>query len=840
MLACLLPGMLGATAILYRSYLNERAQLAQDTNQTTRALMQAADAEFARIQSLTQALAMSEHLAQNNLAAFHAQALEWVKLTPFDHNFLLCDSSGQQLMNTLRPYPSPLPPRKNLELVHQVFETGLPVIGRLNLGAVRKQPIMTIDVPVWKDGRVVNVLNFTTVPAAFLQEILRKQALPADWVVAFFDAHGTIAFRSHGGDRFLGQKGAPALVARMAEANEGVLETNTLEGIPVTAVFSRSVSSKWSVAIGIPTQSFAAQLQRRFLWLAGAMTTLLGAGILLALALAKRIGGSVRALQEPALALGKGEAVSAPPFALKEANDVGAALVTASEVLRRAEMLRRESEAKLADTAHRLAAHMRNSPLAIVEFDRDFHIQRWSAEAERLFGWSEAAMLGRSSLELHWVHEDDIENEQQCLAELRSGASASNVCRFRNYRQDGTLIDCEWYNSALHDDKGNLMSVLSQVLDVSERTQAKRAMQAAMVKAESANYAKSRFLAAASHDLRQPLAALSLYVELLKSKVASKDKALVAQIQECVGSLGELLSDLLDLSKLEAGVVTPNASDFSLAEMLASLTALHALEAAAKGLQLRCRATRFTGHTDPVLFQRIVGNLIHNAIRYTDRGGVLVACRSRQGKTWVEVYDTGIGIPTDQMEEIFEEFRQLGDQARNKGSGLGLAIVAKTAVLLGLEIRVRSRPGRGSVFAVELPLGQSAAPKPEPRPIDVIPLVIALVEDNPLVRHALTESLQMLGHRVVAAASLGALLSSLDSVSPDVVISDFRLTGGETGFDVITALRTRFGADLPAVLITGDTAPALLRSMADHHIHVLHKPIELAALQACLEVLTAG
>ncbi len=839
MLACLLPGMLGATAILYYAYLNERAQLAQNTNQTTRALMQAVDAEFGRIQSLTQALAMSEHLAKNDLAAFHAQALALVQLTKYDNNFVLSDATGQQLVNTLRPYPGKLPLRSELETVHHVFNTGQPAISGLLLGPVRQTRVISLEVPVWKEGRVHYALNFTTIPAAFLSEILKKQQLPPDWVVAFFDKEGKIAHRSHEAERFIGQNGPPGLLARMAEVNEDMVETNiTLEGIRVTSVFSRSVASNWSIAIGIPTQTFTAQLHRRFLWLAAAIAGLLGAGTFVSLALAKRIGGSVQALREPALALGNAEPVSVPLLYLEEANEVGAALATASNLLRRAETLRLASDAKLTATTHRLDAHLRNSPLAIIEFDRDFHVQRWSAEAERLFGWAEETILGRSKFDMHWVYENDTEQVQRSRAELHAGACHSNICCNRNYRQDGTVIDCEWYNSALHDQDGNLVSILSQVLDVSERKRAVADLQAAVAAAERANNAKSRFLAAASHDLRQPLTALSLYVNILKSKVAPADKRLVTQLTECVDSLSELLTDLLDLSKLEAGVVTPNVSDFSIAATLNSLKSVHAMEAEVKGLQLRCRPTHLTGRTDPVLFQRIVGNLMHNAIRYTEHGGVLVACRQRQGKTWLEVCDTGIGIPSDQMEEIFEEFRQLGDQARNNGSGLGLAIVAKTAALLRLEVSVRSRPGRGSVFVIELPLGQSAATSPAPLPVEAMPLQIALVEDNALVRNALTESLQMMGHQVVAAASQDALFAALNTWSPDVVISDYRLARGKTGFDVIKAMRMRFGPELPAILITGDTAPTLMRSMTDRGITVFHKPIELDALQACLEVLT--
>jgi signal transduction histidine kinase/CheY-like chemotaxis protein len=360
-------------------------------------------------------------------------------------------------------------------------------------------------------------------------------------------------------------------------------------------------------------------------------------------------------------------------------------------------------------------------------------------------------------------------------------------------------------------------------------------------RADTANNAKSRFLAAASHDLRQPLSALSLYVGLLKSHVMPTGQPMLANMKDCIGSLSELLTDLLDLSKLDAGVVVPNQRDFQIAEVLAQLASVHGREGAVKGLRLRCLPTKLTARTDAVLFKRLLGNLMANAIRYTERGGVLVACRRRRGKTWVEVWDTGIGIPADKMTAVFEEFKQLDDGARNRGSGLGLAIVAKTAALLGLEIRVGSRLGRGSLFAVELPLGQSAAPA---MPASVRPaamrrsLRVALVDDNPMVREALAEGLQSLGHQVVASASKTELLAELGKVQPDVVVSDYRLTQGETGFDVIAAVRARLGAELPAILITGDTDPKLLRSLTERGIIVLHKPLELETLQTCFEDLT--
>lgn len=320
---------------------------------------------------------------------------------------------------------------------------------------------------------------------------------------------------------------------------------------------------------------------------------------------------------------------------------------------------------------------------------------------------------------------------------------------------------------------------------------------------------------------------------MLKSAVLPESAELVSHIQNCVGSLSDLLTDLLDVSKLDAGVVTPRLADFAVDEWLNTVVSLHSMEAGLKGLRLNVRPSSAVARTDPQLAHRILGNLVENAIRYTEAGGVLVACRIHRSRLWGEVWDTGIGIHEDHADIIFEEFRQLGDDARNRGSGLGLAIVAKTASLLGLQVCVRSRPGRGSMFAVELPAGHAVEPTAaatvEP---DARVLRIGLVEDNQRVLEALVVALELTGHQVVSATSGEALLEQLGGQMPDIIISDYRLAAAETGFDVIAAVRNAHGEELPAILITGDTDPSLVRSMADRGIAVHYKPLQIEALQS--------
>ncbi|HSG22224.1 MAG TPA: PAS domain-containing protein, partial [Azonexus sp.] len=432
------------------------------------------------------------------------------------------------------------------------------------------------------------------------------------------------------------------------------------------------------------------------------------------------------------------------------------------------------------------------------------------------------------------THPDDLKESEQRLRRYFAQESQFFESETRIRHKNGEwvwVLDrgrvVEWTAG------GNPLRMSGTRKDITARKQAEEELKAAIAKAEQASNAKSRFLAAISHDLRQPLAALSLYVDVLKSKVAPTDRPLLNNMVNCVSSLSELLTDLLDVSKLDAGIVVPEISNFSVAELLDEQISAHGPEALLKGLSLRCISGRQKTRTDPLLFKRMLGALIANAIRFTQSGGVLVGCRQRQGKTWIEVWDTGIGIPADKTEEIFEEFRQLDHEERNRGSGLGLAIVAKTASLLGLQIRVQSRPGRGSMFALELPLSVEETITAQTGSKSGL-LRIALVDDNRSVLTAMVCALEAMGHEVVAATAGSELLAQLGSLPPDVVISDFRLSEGQTGFDVIAAVRASFNAMLPALIVTGDSDPQLMRSMADRGIVVQHKPLEFEALQTCI------
>lgn len=334
-MACVIPASLMAAALISYSYQRERAQLVRDSIATARAMVQAIDRELTSIRLATEVLSTSPYLQSGDIRAFYDQAKSVVS-RQIGNNVVLSDAMGQQLINTLRTPGEPLPRHGNPEQLRKVFETARPVMSDVYVGGVLKQPLTSIDVPVFRDGKVVYDLSIGILPTRYVR-LLSDQRLPPGWIAAVFDSTGTIVARTHEMERFVGQKGAPALVKRMLETSEDSLETLSVEGIPVLSVFSRSAVSNWAVAIGIPTSDLATELWQLLWWLILGVAIVLLASLGLAWAIGGRISKSIQGLSEPALALGFGEPVTVPPLDLKEADEVGQALTKASKMIREAE-----------------------------------------------------------------------------------------------------------------------------------------------------------------------------------------------------------------------------------------------------------------------------------------------------------------------------------------------------------------------------------------------------------------------------------------------------------------------------------------------------------------------
>jgi two-component system, sensor histidine kinase len=375
---------------------------------------------------------------------------------------------------------------------------------------------------------------------------------------------------------------------------------------------------------------------------------------------------------------------------------------------------------------------------------------------------------------------------------------------------------------------------------------------AARREAEVANRAKTKFFAAASHDLRQPLHAMGLFAEALRQRSQHDVEAarLVNSINDSVDALEGLFTELLDITRIESGGVEVKPIDFALGDLFRRLRLHFEPAAFDKGLALRFRGGGLRAHADPLLVERILRNLLANAIRYSSDGGVLVACRRRGGRLLLQVWDTGPGIAAEEQRLIFEEFYQVdgaaapaGDQ--RKGLGLGLAIVQRLAALLGEPVQLRSVPGRGSVFSFGLPAASAPARDAERVPSTLAPgltlagKAILVVEDDAAVRAGLEVLLQGWGARVRSLASFAAALQAAEApdahaAPPDLLVVDYRLEGGRTGVEAIAALRAAYGARLPAIIVTGSTMTDLDAEAERDGFHVMIKPVVPARLRAMI------
>jgi signal transduction histidine kinase/CheY-like chemotaxis protein len=362
--------------------------------------------------------------------------------------------------------------------------------------------------------------------------------------------------------------------------------------------------------------------------------------------------------------------------------------------------------------------------------------------------------------------------------------------------------------------------------------------------AEQANIAKSRFLAAASHDLRQPVHALGMFVSALRGRsMDAEAERLVEHLDGSVEALDSLFVALLDISRLDAGIVQSQLESFAVQPMLERICADHAGEAAAKGIGLVLHPCAAIVHSDAVLIERIVRNIVANAVRCTRAGRVVVGCRRRGERLVIEVWDTGRGIAPEQQERVFEEFYQLDNPERDraKGLGLGLAIVRRLSLLLDCPVTVASEPGKGSVFRVSVPQSNEAprseaAPAIVAAPAAVSGGLILVVDDELAIQEAMRSLLAGWGYEAIVAGSCAQMLERIADCTtrPDLIISDYRLRGGENGIETILRLQSEFNADIPAMLITGDTAPDRLKEARQSGFLLLHKPVPRGKLRAAI------
>ncbi|PWC54784.1 ATP-binding protein [Azospirillum sp. TSO22-1] len=746
-------------------------------------------------------------------------------------------------------------PIAHLPHVHRAFESGAFAVGNYVNGLPIDRQVWPFAVPYTdRLGTIAGVVTFT-IDLDWLGEALTVKRLPPNTCVVLADRNGTILAVTASAAGWRGKLLSPELATLLHAAGPGLAELPGLDDQQRIFAYSPAVAGLGDVflAVGLDKEARLAPINEATRW----SLVLLAAG-LLATALAAGIGGR-RLIVRPLDALGeaaarwrdgdlaaRAETRAGTPETRRLAhifNEMAAGL----EERERLRAARRAAEEALRASEARYRGLVESQSDMVLRLAADGTLSFANDTTARLFGTTAGALRGRPWTD--FVHPDSIAAASDALARIMAPPYPRAALENRMLTIDGPRWFA-WEGYAVFDGAGRFSEVQAVGRDIERRRAMEQALAAAKENAERADHAKTRFLAAASHDLRQPVQSLLLFMEVLKERLGQEPAAGAAldAMDRSLDALRLLLDSLLDISRLDAGLIEPQPVAMPLAELFDRLAAEYGPRAAALGLRFRVVRSRATVVSDPTLLERILRNLIENALRYTRRGGVVVGGRQRGGRLRIEVYDTGIGIEPDKQAEIFEEFFQLGnpERDRGKGLGLGLAVVKRLSRLLGHGIEVRSWPEHGSVFSVELPLAEPCTPNaPTPgRPANGGEPhgLLLVVDDEALIRLGLKAMLESWGHTVVAAGSIGEAVQRMEERrrAPDAILADYRLRDGETGIQAIRSIEEHFGVRPPAAMITGDTAPERLAEARASGIRMLHKPVVAVELRkAVAAMLTA-
>jgi two-component system CheB/CheR fusion protein len=492
-------------------------------------------------------------------------------------------------------------------------------------------------------------------------------------------------------------------------------------------------------------------------------------------------------------------------------------------------------------TSNDLQNVLYSTDVATLFLDLDLNIRFFTPAASRLFTVIPGD-VGRPLSDLK-----SLANDEKLTADALQVLKTHKLIEVDIEGQNGTWFSRRVLPYRTHGDE--VAGIVITFTDVTLRRNAKLVLKAAQDIAEMANLAKSRFMAAASHDLRQPLQTLVLLNGLL-TKITGGVQAqhLLAKIDETTNSMSGILNTLLDINQIDAGVVKPDYESYRISDLLDKLCQEFSYVAESRGLTLRTVPCSLIAYTDPQIMEQIVRNLISNALKYTKTGGVLVGCRRTRHHIKVEIWDSGPGISESEFGAIFEEYRQIGNAGRdrNRGLGLGLSIVQRLAVLLETRVSVRSVVGKGSVFSIEIPISRDPIIELAEKTNELDTETsgarqrfanILIIEDDPDIRHLLEMFLLEEGHVIAAAFDCDSAVKLISSnlAIPDIVIVDYNLPGGQNGIQVIEHLRTLTDQVFSVIVCTGDIATETLKNIAKHDFVQMTKPMKLKDLNDTIQ-----
>ncbi|HJW23630.1 MAG TPA: ATP-binding protein [Rhodocyclaceae bacterium] len=700
-LACLLPGVIGATVLFIYEYREGHAQLQKDTLQTTRALAQTVDSYLLKVQAVAQALSTSDALARRDFALFHRQARQVVALAGLGTNVVLRDESGQQILNTLVDFGQPLPRHALQEQVRSIFANGRPTVSDLFIGPVTKRPIVSVYVPVTIDGKVAYALAIGIQPEHF-NAILKAQRLPTDWMVGVFDSTGTIVGRTHSPERLVGHKANAKLLQRMIESSEGWLQATTSEGIPVLSFYSRAPVTSWRVAIGIPRKVLEGALLRSLTLLALGVAALFGSGLVLAWIMGGRIASSVTALIPPAIALGNGRSVPPSRVHLEEADRV-------AEAIGRAARLLQERTATLRESEERLQLFIRYAPAALAMFNREMCYLAVSRRWVDDYLLGEEDVIGRSHYEIF----PDIPKRWREAHDRGLAGEVVRVDEDHFRRADGTIHWLRWEVRPWHTSDGAVGGIVIFTEDITRYKQAleeihrlnadlERRVEERTAELTLANRELDSFAYAISHDLRAPLRAVKGFSQILEESYASHlsgdGPRYLQQIRAASQKMSDLIDGILTLSRVTRGEL--RCDDIDLSAMAERLLA--ELQSGEPERRVRWDVEPgLAAQGDARMMESVMANLLENAWKYT----------ARTPEAFIRVYreddhfcisDNGAGFDPSHAANLFQPFRRLHRQEEFPGIGIGLATVQRIIRRHGGEISATAAPGQGATFRFRL------------------------------------------------------------------------------------------------------------------------------------------
>jgi PAS domain S-box-containing protein len=494
---------------------------------------------------------------------------------------------------------------------------------------------------------------------------------------------------------------------------------------------------------------------------------------------------------------------------------------------------RREHAAKLTESETRLQSALKAG--GVTAFDWQVHagITKRSDNAAQVLGYGAQEVLAPKSF-IARIHPDDRRFFKACIRSARPD-NPSYAITFRYLRPDRQEVWLEETGQAEFDSTGRLERVRGLTRDVTERKRVEVELSTARKQAELANRAKSGFLSAASHDLRQPLQNLALLQSTLRRRIRGDEGGtLITRIGHSVAVMKGILDSLLDINQIESGKLVPSMSDFRLGDVFDSVADDFRDLAKEKRLKWRMVRSSVAVHSDRHMLEVMIRNLLSNAVRYTERGTILVGCRRAGENVRVEVWDSGSGIAREDIPRIFQEYYRAQDHMHAEGYGLGLAIVQRLGKTLNHPVSVRSTPGKGSCFSIELSVSRAKTHEADPHSLPlatahaIVGGTVLVIEDDTFVRLGLEALLESAGLDVVSSANGAAAVALVakKNIRPGLVLSDFNLPGPMDGIESISALREALASEIPAIVLTGDVRLQGLEVIKDQNIEVAMKPVD--------------